>query len=85
MKKAVKFYLLIIFLCALAALCIVFVTDLITVKALGTIDMMGNKYIRDAVEKTTGKKIDDKTVEKIKKTYKESEKKKHISFSNNSE
>ena len=73
-KKALKFYFLILILCALAAFFVVSVTDFITMKVPETIELMENQYIRDTVEKATGKKVDDETVKKIKKAYQESEK-----------
>ena len=76
-KRALKFYLFILFICALAAISLVFVTDVITVKVPQTIEQLENKHIRDTAERATGRKIDDDTVKEIKKTYQESEKKKH--------
>jgi len=71
-KEKIRLYLLITLLCVLIAATF----SLFTEKASDIIQLIEHSLVREAAEKSAGKKLDDATVDKLIKTYKDNEKRK---------
>ncbi len=72
-KREAKLYLSMIIVCALAAMVVVLVIELVTEKVPTLVQQVEDDMIKMTVESATGKKIDAATVARLKKAYEKSE------------